>query len=149
MRVINFEQERNISFVQMILVAAKLIKVDLEEENLYKFAEAVEGKMNVSMSPWLLGKQPTKTRCMATKPKVKGSYIEARIYKQGKINREKPAHKTWSYDQPMSVEITTKEVIKMENTWISNIDPELKAYFESLETSEFPWATPEEICHVL
>jgi hypothetical protein len=100
MRVINFNDERNISFVQMILVAAKLIQIDINEENMHKFAETVEGKLNVSMSPWLLGKQPSQTRCMTTKPKVHGSYIEARIYKIDKTIREKTGHKAqinWIY----------------------------------------------------
>jgi hypothetical protein len=100
MRVINLQTERSMAVVQMILVAAKLIQIDLNEENLYKFAAAVEGKLNTSMSPWLLGKSPSQTRCHTTKPKVHGSYVEARVYKKGLLKRIKTGHKAqinWIY----------------------------------------------------
>jgi hypothetical protein len=94
------KQEKSISLAQRILIATKLINLELNETAFYKFVEAVEGKLNTSMSPWVLGESPSKTRCMTTKPKVHGSYIEGRIYKQGKLERIKTGHKAqinWIY----------------------------------------------------
>lgn len=100
MRVVNFKHEKARTFIGTVLTIAHLIKLDINEENFYQFVARVEGKLNTSMSPWMLGHQPEKTREQNKKPKVKGHYHASEVYKIGRLVREKTGHKAqvnWIY----------------------------------------------------